>query len=241
MFKQYIYLFFTNFKSRVGILLLVLLLIFSQKTLLAQDDGSAVDLAVKISDAQANNLKSLMNYSWKMSTNIEVESELKLVILTQFRFNTEGKLESTQLSNEWKVEKKKFVAGKKQKSAMEENQKVAEEAYNLLKQYIFMSKGQLVDFYEKANISKSSEEGTIVLEANSVLVKDDNVVQSVDEKTFLTHSMIVKSILSTNNMTGTIKLETLEDGTSRPVQLIVEIPTKNLKIVMENFDFIFQK
>jgi hypothetical protein len=223
------------------ILVLFLLLSINQNSLLAQDEGSATELALKISEAQANNLISLKNYSWKMSSNIEVEGELKLVVLTQFRFNTNGELEKTQISNEWKVEKKKFVAGKKQQSAMEESQKVSEEAFNLLKQYLFMSKGQLVDFYEKANVSKSSEEGTIVIEANSVVVKDDNVVQTVDEETLLTHSMNIKSILSTNNMTSTVKLESLEDGTNRPVQLIVEIPTKNLKIVMENFDFILQK
>jgi len=223
------------------IILPVLLLFCIQSSLQAQDEVSAVDLAVKISEAQANNMKSLLNYSWKMSSNIEAEGELKLVVLTQFRFNSEGKLESTQISNEWKVEKKKFVAGKKQKSAMEESQKVAEEAFNLLKQYLFMSKGQLVDFYEKATISKSSEEETIEINANSVLVNDDNIVQLVDEKTLLTSGMTVKSLLSTNNLTATIKLESLEDGTNRPVQLIVEIPTRELKIVMENFDYIYQK
>ena len=222
-------------------LILFLFLAFSQNSLLAQNEDSATDLALKISESQATNMISLKNYSWKMSSNIEAEGELKLVVLTQFRFNTNGELEKRQISNEWKVEKKKFVAGKKQQSAMEENQKVAEEAFNLLKQYLFMSKGQLVDFYEKANISKSSEEGTIVIETNSVIVKDDNLVQTVDEKTLLTRSMNIKSILSTNNMTSSIKLESLGDGTNRPVQLIVEIPTKNLKIVMENFDFILQK
>jgi len=222
-------------------LILFLFLAFSQNSLLAQNEDSATDLALKISETQANNMISLKNYSWKMSSNIEVEDELKLVVLTQYRFNTEGKLEATQISNEWKVEKKKRIAGKKQQSAMEENQKVAEEAFNLLRQYIFMSKGQMVDFYEKATIGNSSEEGIIEINANSVLVKDDNVVQMVDEKTLLTRKMIVKSLLSTNNLTGTIQLGSLDDGTNRPVQIIVEIPTRKLKIVMENFDFIFQQ
>ena len=125
-------LYLTAKRSFCRALILILFLIFSQNLLLAQNEDSATDLALKISEKQANNMISLMNYSWKMSSKIEVENELKLVVLTQYRFNTEGKLEATQISNEWKVEKKKRIAGKKQQSAMEESQKVAEEAFNLL-------------------------------------------------------------------------------------------------------------
>lgn len=221
--------------------ILFLLLVFSQDSLLAQNEVNATDLALKISEMQANNMVSLKKYSWKRSSKIEVEGELKLVIVTQFRFDTEGKLEATQISNEWKVEKKSFIAGKKQKSAMEESQKIAEEAFNLLNQYIFMSKGQMVDFFDKADIGKSGENGAIEITANNVLIEDDKVVQMVDEKTLLVRSMIVKSILDTDNLTGTYKFETLKDGTNRPAQIIVEIPTREMKIVMENFDYITQQ
>ena len=143
----------------------------------AQDTAPAQH-ALKYAETQQKNIGALKAYSWKTRSEITMNEKPMLTTLIQARFDAEGKLQLTTISSESHVEMKRGLRGKKQKSKLEELAKLAEKVISLQASYVLMSKGQLVDLFEKASFEDGTDKmkGTQKIHAKSVLVANDEKV-----------------------------------------------------------------
>jgi hypothetical protein len=105
-----------------------------------------------------------------------VNKELKVTTLTEMKFGPDGKLVATPIDAKTTVQAKPGVRGRMQQSAAEDNAEYMAKAADVMAQYAYMSKGQLVDFFDKA---------TVTTDGKVITATAKNVMQAGDEMTIL--------------------------------------------------------
>jgi hypothetical protein len=200
---------------------------------------SSDDLALKVADAAKANQAALTKYSWKAKADLAKDAQSMATSVSEMRFNTEGKLEVTNVGGESNVDDKRGVRGRKQEKGMEDFAAFLEGVLNHSFKYIFMSKGTLVDVFDRAKIEQA--EGSVNVAASDVYVKGDKLNLSVDPASNLARTLNFTTTLGQDTITGKVTYGKIENGPNRPVRLEIEVPTQAIKIVSETYDWIEQK
>jgi len=172
----------------------------------AQDTDSA-QRALKYAEVQQKNTDALKEYSWKTRTEISMNDQSMLTALIQARFDADGQLQHTTISSESHVEKMRGMRGRKQKQKLEELGQLIEKVVSVQASYVIMSKGQLVDFFEKATFEDGTGEmkGMQKIHAKSVLFRNDELTVWVDPSTGLNRRLTIKTPLDEQTVVdGTI-------------------------------------
>jgi hypothetical protein len=198
------------------------------------------EVALAASKAKTQNLQAFKSYSWKMRSEISLASKTQAIILNQFRFNHEGKLEVTNLSFESKIKKKRGLRGKKQAREIEKTKKFLEQAIALSLSYLIMSRGEMVDFFDKTVIT-DGENNTIVVQGKDVRVKNDQLMLHLDKDSYLDRKSIIKSEVDGTPILGEVVYRQMKNGPNYMARMVIEASKKNLKIVSESFDIIKQQ
>jgi uncharacterized protein (UPF0333 family) len=201
-------------------------------------DNSEVALAA--SKAKTESLQALKSYSWKMHCEFSLKGETQVIVLNQLRFNFDGELESSTLSTESQVKKKKRLKGKKQQKQIDEAKRFLEQTISLSLTYLFMSKGEMVDFFDNIEITEG-EGSTIVVQGRDVRVTHDQLTLHLDKESYLDRKVQFSSTVDDTPITGEVVYKQIEDGPNSMARMLIEAPEKNVKIVVECFDFIKQQ
>jgi hypothetical protein len=197
------------------------------------------DLAIAVADATKANMAAMQKYTWRVKTNLAKDGESMATSVSEMRFSTEGKLESTNIGGESNIEKKPGLRGRQQEKKMKEFGEYLQGVLAHSFQYIFMSKGTLVDVFDRAKIKET--EGGIDVAAGDLFVKGDELLISVDPVTRLAQKLSFRTTLDKDTITGAVTFAKIEDGPNRPTRLEIEIPTQAVKITSETYDWILQK
>lgn len=227
-------------KYLVPVIMLVITFICPLK---AQETDPA-QRAIKYAELQQKNIAALKMYSWKTRAELTMNESPMFTSLIQARFDAEGKLQHTTISTESHVEKMRGIRGRKQQQKLEELGEQLEKLMKLQASYVFMSKGQLVDLFEKAEFGEGTDEmkGMKKIHATSVVVPKDELTIWVDPATGLNRKLTFKTPLDEETaVNGTIDYRTIKDGPTTASQSVLTIPSQGLNIKIERFDFIKQQ
>lgn len=225
-----------------GLALALGLLALMVGPILAEEAAEKPDsdqLALDVANAQEANRKALTDYSWHTKTALSKDGQEMVTSLEEMRFNSEGKLESTHVGGESHIKKQRGLRGRRQKSEMEEMQKYLQQVLDLSFQYIFMSKGTMVDVFDKAKITESEDAVTVA--AEKVFVDGDKLDLSVDPKSHLSQKLSFTTHLDADTINGVVDYTQIEGGPVRVTKLQLEVPEQAIKIVAETYDWIEQK
>lgn len=209
----------------------------------AAQDADPAQRALQYADGQQKNIGVLNQYSWKTRSDITSGGNPVLTTLVQARFDAEGELQLTTISTESHVEKKRGLRGKKQKKELEKFAALIEKVLGLQVSYVMMSKGQLVDFFEKATFEDGTGEmkGMQKVHGKNVLVSNDELTIWIDPSTGLNRKLVVKSPLDeTTVVDGTIDYREIKDGPTTASVSLFTIAAQGISIKSERFDFIKQ-
>lgn len=212
---------------------LFLLFVLGSTVLFAQVDSQ--QLALDVSQANAENAKKLAAFIWKRHSTATVNGEVKATLINELSFGEDGKLKVTQVGGESNVKKKRGVRGKMQQNAMESNAEYIENALKLTAAYTFMSKGQMLDFFEKAIIIP--EDSHYKVSGKDVLVAGDQLTVFIDKETLLFTQKLFWSKLGEDKISGEINYGTFESGISHGTTTAISLPAKNMLINAENKDY----
>jgi hypothetical protein len=197
------------------------------------------DLALALANAQKANQAAITKWSWKVKANLNMEGESKATNVVEMRFNTEGKLDATLVSSESNMEQKRGIRGKAQANQIEDFEKYLEGVLKHSFQYIFMSKGTLVDVFDGAKITQGAE--NIDVAAADVFVKGDQLSMAMNPKDNLPYKLSFKTTLGEDTITGSVTMAAIENGPSKPTKFEIDVPTQAIKISSETYDWIEQK
>ena len=197
------------------------------------------ELAVGVGDAVKANIAAMSKYSWRVKTALVKDGESKATSITEMRFNAEGKIEATNIGGESNVEKKRGVRGRQQEKKLEDFAAYLEGVLTHSFNYIFLSKGTLVDIFDRAKITQT--ESSVEVSAGDLFVKGDELFMSVNPADKLPQKLTFKTTLEKDTITGTVTYAKIENGPNRPTQLEIQIPTQSIKITSETYDWVAQK
>lgn len=127
--------------------------LFALGLLTSAQEIDKTKLALDVSAANEANNAKLKAYIWKLKLDGYVNKELKVTTLTEMKFGPDGKLVATPIDAKTTVKAKPGIRGNMQKSAAQDNAEYMQKAADVMGQYAYMSKGQLVDFFDKATVT----------------------------------------------------------------------------------------
>jgi hypothetical protein len=229
-------------KFLIPVMTIIALVIIIALPVKAQDTDPA-QRALQYAEVQQKNIAALKAYSWKTRTVITMDEKPMMTMLIQARFDADGKLQHTTISSESHVDKKRGMRGKKQKKKIEELSQLIEKVVRLQATYVIMSKGQLVDYFEKAAIQDGMGEmaGMKRFYAKSVLAPNDDLTIWIDPSTGLNQKLTIKAPLDEKTVVnGIIDYKAIKDGPTTASVSVLKIPSQKIKIKSERFDYIKQ-
>lgn len=213
---------------------LVLLLVLAFCNLIYSQIDSE-QLALKVSKVDEANTLKLKEYIWKRHSTLTINGEVKATIINEFSYDENGKLQMKNVGGETSVKKKPGLRGKIQESKIEEKTDYFEKALQLSVSYVIMSKGQLLDFFEKATISE--KDGIIEATGENINVKGDKLTIFIDAKTNLFISKKFSSLLGKDPIDGEIKYALFTSGINHGSETLINLPTQNAKVTAKNQDY----
>lgn len=199
----------------------------------AQSDNEK--LALAISEADAANMAQLKSYIWKRKSDVLISGELKLTVITEFSFDAAGKLQAKAIDSKSTVKKKPGLRGKMQKNAAEDKAEYVEKALEVALSYTFMSKGQLLDFFSKASVTRSN--GVIEATGKDVNVKGDQLTIRVEEATNLYLGKKFSSFVGKDAIDGELNYEKFSSGINHGSTTVLNLPAQQMRINAVNQDY----
>ncbi len=212
---------------------LLILIVFTALASFAQIDKE--QLALTISKADDANTEKLKAYIWKRKSDVSVNGEHKLTALTEFSFDAQGKLQAKMIDAETSVKQKPGLRGKIQQNAAEDKMDYVGKSLELALNYTFMTKGQLLDFFEKAAVNE--KDGIIEATGENVNVQGDKLTILVDKKTNLYIKKTFSSLLGKDAVSGEINYEKFSSGVNHGTTTVLNMPAQKMKIDAINQDY----
>lgn len=216
-------------KSTLALALFLLSFVFAQ----AQIDKES--LSLEISKAEEENRDQLKEYIWKRRSDVFMESQLKLTTVTEFSFDPQGKLVTKIIEAKTTVDKKPGLRGKAQASAAEDKIEYIQKALALSMDYAMMSKGELLDFFDKATIKET--DGLIEAEATGVRIPGDRLLVRIDPNTLLFTYKEFSSLLGNDRIEGTLTYSSFTNGISHLATTSLNLPAQKMTIESANQDY----
>jgi hypothetical protein len=200
----------------------------------AQNDKEA--LSLNISKAEDANLQKLKMYLWKRKSDGYIQGQLKATVYSEFSFDNAGKLQVKVVDATSDIKKKPGLRGKMQENAINDKAEYIAKALDMSIQYTYMTKGQLLDFFGKATISKK-EDGTLVATADNVYVQGDKLTIYIDPLTNLFKYKEFKSLLGKDPISGQVNYESFNSGVSHVSTTNLEMPAQKMTVKAVNQDY----
>jgi len=205
-------------------------------TSFAQVEVDRDQLSLDISKADAANNEQLKAFIWKKSSVVNVDGEEKLNMLNEISIGADDEINITNLDSETSVQQKRGLRGKIQQSTADGNVEYMEGAINHALAYMYMTKGQLIDFFGKAEMKE--KDGILEATASDVHVKGDNLTVKVDMATKLFLYKKFSSTMGEDPINGEITYDKFNSGISHVSKSTLNLPAKNAVIKSNNRDYV---
>ncbi|MGF1509780.1 MAG: hypothetical protein ACFB9M_09810 [Myxococcota bacterium] len=186
----------------------------------AEASSDPTDLVLAIAKARSEDLDAMQTYTWQQRTEVKHAGKTLLVRLEVLRFDFDGDLQRTTMSED------PNNLGSKQSYL---------DRLPELRGYLLPSAGDLVDFMQKATVDSSGN--PVTARATGVLEPGDSIEVKIDKGSSRLSRMDVSAKLDRDPVNAVIEFRTLKEGIGYPARAIVKIPSQQLDITIENFNY----
>jgi hypothetical protein len=194
------------------------------------------DLSLRVSAAAAANRAALASYVWTRTVTVFEGGLLKLTTVSSLSLGADGKLMTTVVSSTPAKEPKNGIFGDKERKKLKELQTYVDGAVAEAQGYIYLSKGKMVDFFDKATITP--EGNTFKVAGTNVYKTGDQLTMIITKKTLAYISQSFKTNLSNNDpVSGSVNYKTFSNGLTAIDNGNLILPAKNLKLQVTNSSY----
>jgi hypothetical protein len=212
---------------------LVLVALFISLFAKAQDDKA--QLGLDISKAYNANMDQLKDYIWKRTTQFYMNGAVVLTTTSDVSIGADGKINSKMTGATSPVKKDPGLRGDEQKKKEDEMAQYFADALQQSLPYIYLSKGSLVDFFDKATITKT--DNTITAAADNVYMKGDHLELIVDKTTLQYKTQSFKTMMGKDPISGNMTYKQFSNGVNTVATMDMDLPAKTIKVGANNSDF----
>jgi hypothetical protein len=158
------------------------------------------------------NAAALKMYTWKMRVEASLKGDTKPAKLFQMRFDADGKLQKTSLTQDAPPPpKQRGLKGKIVAKKTAEMKDYVEDLAELCKGYLTPSPALLQAFFSRV-MTVQAPGGWVQLYANDVIGKGDKLVYEIDPKTQSIHRVLFTAALDGDPVDGTVEFATVPGG-----------------------------
>lgn len=206
--------------------------------------AAAQDL-IRFAERFRDNQHALRSYGWKSRTEIELDGQSQKVQLFEMRYDSDGRLQKTLVSEEDGSSKsggpvRRRRTGKKQKKLQELQTTLTE----LIQSYVRPDPDAAARLFADATVWEGSGrvEGVTRVRARNVLRQGDEISLWLDSVTRIPQKYQILTSSEGEPVKVTAEFRALQDGPFYPARITVETELKEKRLLMktENFDYLRQ-
>ncbi len=217
---------------------ILLIIIISAIVLIAQEHDPA-KMATQYAESAKQNAMLLRQYSWKMRIEVIQQGETKSTTVYQMRFDLDGNLQQTAITEPTQQKKKRGIRGKMAAKKAAEMQEWSGKVTELAKKYMAPSPGTMMDFFLKASFT-TEKDGSVKISGKGFLQPDDQAtfwgdpnMKNMSRFQFITN-------MEGDEISGKVDYKQVQGGPQYAARTVIDVPTKEFSIKIENYDYIKQ-
>jgi hypothetical protein len=220
------------------VLALIVIALGPPPPILAQTSQSAAtDVALQVTEARTANAALMRQYSWTSRTEMIDQGQVKDVRIEAVTYGSEGQLQRSVLNEQAMPLPFGFL---RRRVAEHERQKVEEYLAglrSLLEDYTLPRAGRVQDFMNTATASGPDAGGLFEMTGRSVVLPGDTLSIWVDPRTRQGRKVQVSTTFDGDRVTLTATFKTLPSGLNHVAYAEVTVPTRQISIQVQNFDY----
>ena len=197
-------------------------------------------LANQILAARQRNAALLKQYSWSCRTEILENSEVKDTRIDTVTFGPDGQPQHTLLNDQANPLPGGFFRRRIAEAEREKTETYLKGLRAFLHQYTLPTAGAVINFISNTSIPAPGPGGLLQLTGASVVIPGDTVSLSIDAPTRQTRRMSIMTFYQGDEVTVTVTFKTLTSGLNYPAYVQMNVPDKNLSVLIQNYDYINQ-
>ena len=197
-------------------------------------------LANQIIAARQKNAALMKQYSWNCRTEVEENGAVKDTRVDTVTWGPDGQPQHTLMTDQSNPLPRGFFRKRIAEREREDMEKYLKGLHAFLHQYTLPTAGKVIDFISKTAIPAPGPGGILQLSGGSVVVPGDTVSISVNAPTKETRRMSIMTFYQGDEVTVTATFKTLANGLNYPAYVQMNVPEKNLTILIQDYDYINQ-
>ena len=206
------------------------------------------EIALRYAGLLAKNRQSLMNYSWQLRIEVAKGGELQYIDLKQARYTADGRLQLSKIAQDLQVRQRHgALRARRQDKKLAEISGAVDGLRETLLGYVYMTRGNAVDFFDRAKVMPAAAyDGIVRVDGRDVLRPGDSVTLYVDSATGSPLQQVVRTPMGGGAVfAATVNFRHLRSNAAFyadqiDAQLLTEDPDDSLNIKVESFDFMKQ-
>ena len=219
-------------------ILIALLTIGSSQIALAQSAPSGnMQMVTQITEARKANAALMRQYTWNSRTEVIENNEVKDTRIELVNYAPDGTLVKSILNDQSASLPRGFL---RRAIAEDERKKLEEyltDVRGLLEQYATPTEGKILDFLNQATTSGPDAAGLFEMTGRNVMVPGDIFSMWTDARTRQTRKIQVTTNYKGDPANVTATYETLNSGLTYMAYAEITVPTKQLRVQVQNFNY----
>jgi hypothetical protein len=205
------------------------------QTVSAQSNNKT-NLSLQVSAAATANRAQLAGYVWSRAVQVFIDGELKNTIVSSLSIGADGKIVTTATTSTPSSKLPGGIRGVIAKNKIADMKDYVDNAITVSMGYLYLNKGQMVNFFDAAGISQSGD--VITVTGSSVNKPNDQLTLNVHKGTLAYVSQRFKSTVSNGDaVSGTINYKTFNNGLTAINNGELDLPAKNMKLMLTNSNY----
>jgi len=214
------------------------LMTLSVRPILAQVPNEG--LANGIIAARQKNAALMKQYSWNCRSELSENGEAKDTRIDTVTWGPDGQPQHTVLNDQSNPLPGGFLRKRVAEKEREKMEEYLKSLRTFLHQYTLPTAGQIINLISTTTIPAPGPDGSLQIAGASVVVPGDTVSLSINAPTRQTRRMSIMTTFQGDSVTVTVTFKTLANGLNYPAYIQVNVPDKNLTLLIQNYDYINQ-
>jgi len=197
-------------------------------------------LANGIIAARQKNATLMKQYSWNCRSELSENGTPKDTRVDTVTWGPDGQPQHTLLNDQSNPLPRGFFRKKMAEQEREKMEQYLKSLRTFLHQYTLPTAGAVINFISTTSIPPPGPGGVLQLSGGSVVVPGDTVSISVSAPTKETLRMSIMTFFQGDEVTVTVTFKTLANGLNYPAYVQMNVPDKNLSLLIQNYDYMNQ-
>jgi hypothetical protein len=197
-------------------------------------------LANLIIAARQKNAALMKQYSWNCRSELSENGTPKDTRIDTVTWGPDGQPQHTLLNDQGNPLPRGFLRRRVAEKEREEMETYLKSLRSFLHQYTLPTAGQVINLISSATIPAPGPDGALQITGASVVVPGDTVALTINAPTRQTRRMTIMTFFKGDEVTVTVTFKTLASGLNYAAYIQVNVPDKNLTLLIQNYDYVNQ-